>query len=103
MSKEIISPDDNHGFADIIDRYDWDDTTKRAYAVTASMVEAALAVAAADQRRLTPDEFMALISPAAAPYLEDMAALAQRFTLEKFGRTISMYIPTMKSVFWRTP
>ena len=93
MTKEIISPDDNHGFADIIDQYDWDDTTKRAYAVTAPMVEAALAVAAADQRRLTPDEFMALISPAAAPYIEDMAALAQRFTLEKFGRTISMYIP----------
>ena len=23
MSKEIISPDDNHGFADIIDRYGW--------------------------------------------------------------------------------
>ena len=60
MSKEIISPDDNHGFADIIDRYGWDDTTKRAYAVSASMVEAALAVAAADQRRLTPGEFMAL-------------------------------------------
>ena len=93
MTKEIISPDDNHGFADIIDQYDWDDTTGRAYAVTAPMVEAALAVAAADQRRLTPDEFMALISPAAAPYIEDMAALAQRFTLEKFGRTISMYIP----------
>ena len=54
MSKEIISPDDNHGFADIIDRYGWDDTTKRAYAVTASMVEAALAVAVAVILSLSP-------------------------------------------------
>ena len=36
---------------------------------------------------------MALISPAADPFLEQMAALAHRYTLERFGRTMSLYIP----------
>ena len=36
---------------------------------------------------------MALISPAAAAYLEPMARLSRRYTQERFGKTISMYIP----------
>lgn len=36
---------------------------------------------------------MALVSPAAAPYLEVMARLSRRYTQERFGKTISMYIP----------
>lgn len=36
---------------------------------------------------------MALISPAAEPYLERMAQLSHHYTLERFGKTISMYIP----------
>jgi len=88
-----LDPDDRTGFADIIGRYDWDDTVRRSRETSAADVEKVLAVAALDRRRLTPEEFMVLISPAAADYLEDMAQLAQRFTLEKFGKTVSMYIP----------
>ncbi len=36
---------------------------------------------------------MALISPAAEPYLEQMARLSRRYTEERFGRTVSMFIP----------
>ena len=36
---------------------------------------------------------MALISPAAEKYLEPMASLSQKHTLQRFGKTISMYIP----------
>ena len=36
---------------------------------------------------------MALISPAGAAYIEPMAQLSQRYTQERFGKTISMYIP----------
>lgn len=36
---------------------------------------------------------MALISPAAEPYLETMARLSRKYTEERFGRTISMFIP----------
>jgi 2-iminoacetate synthase len=39
------------------------------------------------------DDFMALISPAAEPYLEQMARLSRRYTEERFGRTVSMFIP----------
>ncbi len=86
-------PDDRTGFADIIDSYDWNATVDTSRKVTAGEVERVLATASADKRQLTPEEFMVLISPAATSYLEDMAHLAQRFTLEKFGRTVSMYIP----------
>lgn len=39
------------------------------------------------------DDFMALVSPAAAPFLEEMAALSRHYTQERFGKTVSMYIP----------
>ncbi|MDE5961418.1 MAG: 2-iminoacetate synthase ThiH, partial [Duncaniella sp.] len=42
---------------------------------------------------LSVEDFMALISPAAEPFLEEMAQLSHRHTLERFGKTISMYIP----------
>ena len=45
------------------------------------------------KKYLTLDDFMALISPAAAAYLEPMARLSRRYTQERFGKTISMYIP----------
>jgi 2-iminoacetate synthase len=88
-----IDPDDRTGFADVIDQYNWDETTAQIMAATPQQVESVLAIAARNERQLTPEEFMVLISPAAAPYIEDMAVLSRRFTQEKFGKTISMYIP----------
>ncbi len=86
-------PEDFTGFADVIGQYDRDVSTRLFLESTAADVERVLAVAQANMRALTPEEFMVLISPAAAPYIEDMAALSRRFTQEKFGRTISLYIP----------
>ncbi len=59
-------------------------------AKTAADVERAL-----DKSReeLTVDDFMALISPAAEPYLEQMAQLSRDYTQMRFGKTISMYVP----------
>lgn len=87
------NPEDFTGFADVIGRYDWDETGAAIMHATAADVERVLAVAQANARSLTPEEFMVLISPAATPYIEDMAALSRRFTQEKFGKTISLYIP----------
>lgn len=84
---------DRSGYADIIDQYSWEETTKAWQNVTDSDVRRVLATAWADARRLTPEEFMVLISPAATPYLEQMAQLSRRFTQEKWGKTISLYIP----------
>jgi len=76
-------PDDRTGFADVIGQYDWDETTAQIMATTPQQVESVLAVAASNQRQLTPEEFMVLISPAASPYIEDMAVLSRRFTRRK--------------------
>ncbi len=75
-------------FYDELQQYSWDDTTAAIQAVTPERARAALAA-----RHPTVDDFMALISPAAAPLLEQMAERSRRTTLERFGRTISMYIP----------
>jgi 2-iminoacetate synthase len=44
-------------------------------------------------RGLTLDDLAALLSPAAAPFLEEMAALSHRLTVERFGRTMQLYAP----------
>lgn len=82
-----------HGFADVIDRYDWDETIAAVANATPADVDRVLAKARRNFKPLTPDEFAVLISPAAAPRLEEMAALSRMFTRERFGKTISMYIP----------
>lgn len=81
------------GFADIIDSYSWEGTTEAVMASTEADVDRVLAKAERNIKPLTPEEFMVLISPAAASRVERMARLSRRFTLERFGRTISMYIP----------
>ena len=39
------------------------------------------------------DDFCALVSPAAAPYLEQMAQLSYQLTRKRFGNTTQLYIP----------
>lgn len=75
-------------FSEVLQDYDWNATTEKIASMTAADVERAL-------RRSNPtmEDFMALISPAAQPYLEQMAALSRHYTQERFGKTISMYIP----------
>ncbi len=75
-------------FYDELKKYDWDETTQAIASKTNRDVEIALS-----KTRLSVDDFMALISPAAIPYLEQMAQLSHKYTLERFGKTISMYIP----------
>jgi 2-iminoacetate synthase len=42
---------------------------------------------------LSLDDLAALLSPAAAPFLEEMAQLSHRLTVERFGRTMQLYAP----------
>lgn len=89
MSENIFG----HGFADVIGQYDWDETLAMVANATDADVRRVLAKASRNVKPLTPDEFAILISDAADPYLEDMARLSQHFTRERFGKTISLYIP----------
>ncbi|MDE5665906.1 MAG: 2-iminoacetate synthase ThiH [Duncaniella sp.] len=75
-------------FSDELKKYDWDETTRFIESRTAAHVRMALR-----KEHLSVEDFMALISPAAEPFLEEMAQLSHRHTLERFGKTISMYIP----------
>ena len=76
-------------FSEELEKYDWDEVTAYINAKTEVDVRRALTPG----RRCTVDDFMALISPAAEPYLETMARLSRRYTEERFGRTVSMFIP----------
>lgn len=75
-------------FYDELKKYDWDQTTDFIASRTAQDVERALA-----KEHLDVDDFMALISPAAEPYLKQMGQMSHDRTLARFGKTISMYIP----------
>lgn len=43
--------------------------------------------------RLSLDDFAALLSPDATPYLEDMARRAHEATVRRFGRTVRLFAP----------
>ncbi|EHK9128029.1 2-iminoacetate synthase ThiH [Vibrio parahaemolyticus] len=75
-------------FYDRFQQLDWDDISMSIYAKTAQDVERALAKPKRDL-----EDFKALISPAAEPYLEQMAKLSYSLTRKRFGSTMSLYIP----------
>lgn len=75
-------------FSEVLDKISWDETTRRIASKTDADVIRALR-----KEHLDVDDFMALISPAAVPHLEEMARLSMKYTQERFGKTISMYIP----------
>ncbi len=75
-------------FKEVFDKYNWDDALINIYAKTAADVERALT-----NSKKTIDDFNALISPAAAPYLEQMAQMSHRITQKRFGKTVQLYAP----------
>lgn len=75
-------------FSELLETISWEETTKQIYDKTDADVRRALS-----KPRCDVDDFMALISPAAAPYLETMAQLSRKYTEARFGKTISMFIP----------
>lgn len=75
-------------FSDELQKISWDETTQKIASKTDADVRRALA-----KQHCDVEDFMALISPAAEPYLEVMARLSRKYTQERFGRTMSMFIP----------
>lgn len=75
-------------FNDIFESCSWAETSSSIYAKTSADVERALSVG---KRSL--EDFKALISPAAAPYLEQMAVISQQLTLKRFGQVVQLYVP----------
>ncbi|RCU50816.1 2-iminoacetate synthase ThiH [Corallincola holothuriorum] len=75
-------------FAELIADWDWDDLSLTINGKTAADVRRALAKPKRDL-----NDFQALISPAAEPFLEQMAQQAAQLTRQRFGNTIQLYIP----------
>ena len=75
-------------FSEELEKISWEQSTRDIYEKTDADVRRALA-----KKSLDVEDFKALISPAAIPYLEVMAQLSRKYTLERFGKTISMFIP----------
>jgi 2-iminoacetate synthase len=78
------------GFVDVWRRHDFRAISERIRSITTADVRRAL-----DRRGrgLSLDDLAALLSPAAEPFLEEMAVLSHRRTVERFGRTIQLYAP----------
>lgn len=75
-------------FSEELEKIDWDLTTSAIASKTEMDVRRALS-----KSHLDVDDFMALISPAAEPFLETMAQLSYKYTRERFGNTMSMFVP----------
>lgn len=82
-----------HGFADVINNYDWNDTMQLVSNASEQDVMRVLTKARNNRQPLSPEEFAILISPSADPFLEEMAIMSQAITKERFGNTVSLYIP----------
>lgn len=75
-------------FSEYLKSISWEETTRAIYSKREEDVRRALS-----RRSCSVDDFMALISPAAEPFLEEMAQLSLRYTRERFGKTMSLFIP----------
>lgn len=75
-------------FTEIFNRYNWNEVRESILAKTKEDVREALY-----RPKRTLEDFKALISPAALPYLEEMAQLSHQITKKRFGKTIQMYAP----------
>lgn len=75
-------------FNEIFKQYDWATIQNKIYQTTATDVENSLL-----KEKCTLTDFLHLIAPAAADYLESMAQKCHLLTKQRFGKTIQMYAP----------
>ena len=75
-------------FRPVFEAHPWEAVKASIYAKTAADVVRALAAP-----RRTLEDFKALVSPAAAPFLEQMAQQSRQLTQRRFGNTMQLYAP----------
>ncbi len=81
-------PDTIWSATDLEDPGTWDCFADLVHATTDADVGQALAA-----EELTPRDLAALLSPAAADHLDEMARRARETTLRRFGRVVVLYVP----------
>lgn len=75
-------------FLKAFEKYNWDEVLTGINSKTSLDVERALS-----KNKRDLEDFKALISPAAKPFLEQMAQKSRMLTKKRFGNTIQMYAP----------
>lgn len=75
-------------FKTTFEQYDWDTLEKEIYGISSDDVAQVL-----QKEKIGLEDFKTLISPAAKPFLEQMAQRSHALTKKRFGNTIQMYIP----------
>lgn len=75
-------------FKEIFDSYQWDEVKQSILSKTSKDVTSAL-----QKEKRDLEDLKALLSPAAMPYIEQMAQLSHKLTQKRFGKTIQMYVP----------
>jgi 2-iminoacetate synthase len=75
-------------FTEHLQHFSWEEIRSSIYSKTVTDVEHAL-----HNSKRTLEDFKALISPAAATYLEQMAEMSQALTQKRFGKTIQLFAP----------
>jgi 2-iminoacetate synthase len=75
-------------FLEVLDSWPEDRVRDLVFRATAEDVKRAL-----HSEDLSPRDFAALLSPAAAASLEEMARISNRLTRQHFGRTIALFAP----------
>jgi len=77
-------------FVDVWEHHDFAETSRTIQGKTAADVRRALGRV---RGGLDLDDLQALLSPAAVPFLEEMAQLSHQRTVERFGRTMQIFAP----------
>lgn len=81
-----------HGFADVIDSFSWDDIVRSIDTASEADVLDVLRRASL-KKTLSPQDLGVLLSEPAVAHLEEMARISKAITEERFGKTVSLYIP----------
>lgn len=87
--KLLTSTNLNTSFKAVFDQYNWEDVKRKILDKQSNDVVNALNKSGT----LDIEDFLALISPSAMPFLEQMAQKSRQITRKRFGNTIQMYIP----------
>ncbi|GAB4278260.1 MAG: 2-iminoacetate synthase ThiH [Marinilabiliales bacterium] len=75
-------------FLEVLEKYQWSDIREAIYYTSRNRV-----ISAIEKESRNLEDFMALISPAALPFLEEIAKISNRLTKKRFGNIIQLYIP----------
>jgi 2-iminoacetate synthase len=86
----FLPPEPRETFAERLASLPMDELLEESWTASPARLDRALATPPLER---TMSDFAALISPAAAERLEDLAAASRRLTLARFGRTMRMYAP----------